>query len=93
MNLDSIKKMSLWKMPSTRRHLWAEVEAEEVEAEASKAKDTLIQRIKMHMRRLAMKNRTFKVIGGEVRNGLIIPIANATIAGSMATMLETAVRS
>jgi len=80
-------------MPSTRRRLWTEVVVEEVEAEASKAKDPLIQRITMHMRRLAMHNKTFKVRGGEVRNGLIIPIANATIAGSMATMLETAVRS
>jgi len=75
-------------MPSTHRRLWAEFEVE-----ASEAKDPLIQRITMHMRRFAMQNRTFKVRGGVVRNGLIILIANATIAGSMATMLETVVRS
>jgi len=80
-------------MPSARRRLWVEDRAKEVKEEASEAKDPLIQRITMHMRRLAMQNKTFKVRGGEVRNGLIIPIANATIAGSMATMLETAVRS
>ena len=79
-------------MPSTRRCLWADVTAEEVEAEASEAKDPLIQRTKMQMSRLAMHNRTFKVRGGEVRNGLIIPIASATIAVSMATMLYTAIR-
>jgi len=66
--------------------------AEEVEAEASEAEDPLIQRITMHMSRLAMQNINFKVRGGEVRNGLIIPIANANIAVSMATMLYTAVK-
>jgi len=79
-------------MPSTHRRLWVEVAAEEVEADASEAEDPLIQRITIHMSRLAMQNRTFKVRGGEVRNGMIIPIANATIAVSMATMLNTRVR-
>jgi len=79
-------------MPSTRRRLWAEVATREVEAEASEAEDPIIQRITMYMSRLAMQNKIFKVRGGEVRNGLIIQIANANIAVSMATMLDTAVR-
>jgi len=66
--------------------------AEEVEAEASEAEDPLIQRITMHMSRLAMQNINFKVRGGKVRNGLIIPIANANIVVSMATMLYTVVK-
>ena len=48
--------------------------------------------VHMHMTILVMQNRIFKVRGGEVRNGLISPIANATIARNMAIMLETAER-
>ena len=91
MNFDSIKKMSLWQMPSARRRPWAEDVVEEVEAEASEVEDPLMERITvhMHMTILVMQIKIFKVRGGEVRNGLISPIANATIARNMATMLKT----
>jgi hypothetical protein len=46
----------------------------------------------MHMTILVMQIKIFKVRGGEVRNGLISPIANATIARNMAIMLENAER-
>jgi hypothetical protein len=94
MNLDSIKKMRFWRMPSARRLPQAEDVAEEVEAEASEAEDPLMERITvhMHMTILVMQIKIFKVRGGEVRNGLISPIANATIARNMAIMLENAER-
>ena len=65
MNLDSIKKMSLWRTLSACRHPWEEVMAEEVEAEARKVENPLMKRITvhMHMTILVMQNRIFKARG------------------------------